>query len=632
MPPTLRWSDTIARSGRFKDVPSLHRDHREAARNSSQKKYSVRFQGAVTRPRRPRRRPDCSKPSAYQTSDIIDWTLSRDSSPNVNTDVVAVSTSAALEDQPGGQPARINLEQAPLQSDHPLDVALLDSGSTPLSTPFDINTQRLITEDADEFIEDADDWQAPSQASFENPTDASQLLGHHEPALLHPTEGLVHSNPYTHIQTPCDWSPGSVEPTALAVPHLFGELPYYAPSCRAPTNGAVADCSRYYQFYIEKAITRFTPFWNSLDNPFVTIAIPLSLASPTLWHAINALGASQLALESGPSSSTTDSTNALWHQRHVIASLKSGHVDYDISNPASFLACVMMQSMEVLNSGHRDWYHWLQTCLRLVQARNRLQEDMQEGTAWSAMTKIVVAMETLAAVTSDSEIRLAKRFWKLSSIGASRRLNGDPSWPEIPEIVHDGFFENLLGCPAIILKVLAEILVVLRSQGQTSDPAVPEQAAQALRWEDSLYRWRPDREDAPKNNMMEAFRHAVLVFYSREIRKMPYHHALVQHHVLLAIDFIKQLGMESHGVVATWPAMIVGLELDEMEHPEVAASLIDLLLRTASNRRPNSMNQDASELLMMIWSRRRVLQTQSDRCSVDWRVISEENGWKWSFW
>ena len=104
---------------------------------------------------------------------------------------------------------------------------------------------------------------------------------------------------------------------------------------------------------------------------------------------------------------------------------------------------------------------------------------------------------------------------------------------------------------------------------------------------------------------MQAFRHAALVFYSREIRKLPYYHGLVQHHVLLSIDFIKQLGLECHGVVATWPLMIAGLELDEIEHPEVAASVIDLLLPTTWNRQLHPMNQDASDLLNIVWSRRR---------------------------
>jgi hypothetical protein len=97
---------------------------------------------------------------------------------------------------------------------------------------------------------------------------------------------------------------------------------------------------------VEKVVPRVTARqWTAVDNPYLSFALPASMESDILRHAIYALSASQAApISANPK---LDSFKALWHKQNVIHLLRNSIVNCGPMNSASLVACYIMLLFEV---------------------------------------------------------------------------------------------------------------------------------------------------------------------------------------------------------------------------------------------------------------------------------------------
>jgi hypothetical protein len=85
--------------------------------------------------------------------------------------------------------------------------------------------------------------------------------------------------------------------------------------------------------------------WTAVNNPYLDFAIPASMESAILRHAIYALTASQAApLSTNPK---LDRFKALWHKQNVIHLLRKSLLDSGPPCSASLVACYIMLVFEV---------------------------------------------------------------------------------------------------------------------------------------------------------------------------------------------------------------------------------------------------------------------------------------------
>jgi hypothetical protein len=97
---------------------------------------------------------------------------------------------------------------------------------------------------------------------------------------------------------------------------------------------------------MEKVVPRVTARqFTAVDNPYLSFAIPASMESTILRHAIYALTASQVApMSTNPK---LDSFKALWHKQNVIHLLRKSITNLSSLSSASLVACYIMLIFEV---------------------------------------------------------------------------------------------------------------------------------------------------------------------------------------------------------------------------------------------------------------------------------------------
>lgn len=291
----------------------------------------------------------------------------------------------------------------------------------------------------------------------------------------------------------------------------------------------------------------------------------------------------------------------------------------------------------MLESGVKGWRHWLQGAILIIENRNKLEDDIIQGNRWSTFSKIVVAMETMASVTSDYPLSLSQKYWDafLRKPGGNCKSRLSDAKRIQERCSEDDFFEKLVGCPTVVFYVLAEISAYLQST-RTADPA--EQASlDSSRhfhcWEDLLIRWSPSNQSQGASiHVTEAYRFAALVHSSRSIRNLPYTHSIVQGHVSSTLHHLSCLDDKDYSVIATWPLMVASLELDDEKAPETASALLRQIRGGITSVRKDTVFENLGNLVSLVWKRRREARTWEQKIAVSWRDISAEQGWEWCFW
>jgi hypothetical protein len=249
-----------------------------------------------------------------------------------------------------------------------------------------------------------------------------------------------------------------------------------------------------------------------------------------------------------------------------------------------------------------------------------------------------VVNETLAAVSSNSGARLSSKYWK-----AFLRSLNDLSDSDLPvedlilqKCQEDKYFETLRGCPSVVLFVLAEITeyLELRKLGVPADNII-NTLHKYQRWENLLLRCDSSTLGASMMHLTESFRYAALVHLLRRIRKLPHTDSAVQGYVHLTLEHISCLDSSKPGFNATWPKMIAGLELDELEYPHLATRLLQDIHNThliRTNLCKDRSHDEAKELLLSTWLQRRKSRTWEERVAVDWLDIATAGGRKLTIW
>jgi hypothetical protein len=184
--------------------------------------------------------------------------------------------------------------------------------------------------------------------------------------------------------------------------------------------------------------------------------------------------------------------------------------------------------------------------------------------------------------------------------------------------------------------VLAEIIehLELRKLWDSAEHTTNTQKSYQ-RWEKLLTRCCSSSQDASMMHLGESFRYAALVYLLRRIRKLPYTDPAVQSYVHLTLEHISCLDSAKPGFNATWPKMIAGLELDEMEYPHMATRLLLDIHNThvvRSNLCIDRSHDESQELLLSTWLQRKKCRTWEGRVAVDWLDIATAGGRRMTIW
>lgn len=252
-------------------------------------------------------------------------------------------------------------------------------------------------------------------------------------------------------------------------------------------------------------------------------------------------------------------------------------------------------------------------------------------------------METLASVTANCEVSLSTRYW--DSYLQCITTDHDPGLSEedvtFDKCSKDKDFERLSGCPAIVMCVLAEMADHIQRANSKNMPATSTETAyyptmldkkRLQRWEELLMRPSSTCDDESRYHLMEAFRHAALVQFTRRVREIPYTSSIVQNHARLALQHIEGLDIGKLSVVGIWPMMIAGLELDEKDSPQLASALLQKINQTKALGGDEKMFSECESLVKLVWKERKESPTWEERSAVDWLKLSAQRGWTWCFW
>ncbi|CAG9981837.1 unnamed protein product [Clonostachys byssicola] len=358
---------------------------------------------------------------------------------------------------------------------------------------------------------------------------------------------------------------------------------------------------------------------------------------PILQHALFAL--TGYWASRSPSSRAEDSVKALWHKQKVLVLFRESLAAGDCASLPNLLACLFIQSIEIVDSGIGDWALWLQGIIMMLQGRDRLEADMVEASDWQVFTKCAVAMETMAAVTSWRPITISSAYWRafLGDLSVYYHVRRDGEMTVHRLCSQDQFFQKILGCPTIVLFVLCEIERYMASapcgggsvEGTRADN---DSNCRFNAWEDLLVRWTPPGDSSETlMSISEAYRNAALVHYSRRVRRLPYRHATVQQYIVRTLHHLKEFDYRMTSVNVIWPLMIASLELDIFERPELKQRTLEILEDFPPDVNRLVLFENCAELLRLVWDHRRRSELRGEE-PLDWRDISKEVGWVWSFW
>jgi Fungal specific transcription factor domain len=184
--------------------------------------------------------------------------------------------------------------------------------------------------------------------------------------------------------------------------------------------------------------------------------------------------------------------------------------------------------------------------------------------------------------------------------------------------------------------VIAEITehLELRRLGVLADDMTSSQI-KYQRWENLLLRCHTSTDSESMMHLSESFRYATLVHLLRRVQRLPHTDPTVQSYVHLTLAHIFRLDTSKPGFNATWPKMIAGLELDEVEYPDLAAKLLHDIRNThfiRTNLCRNRSHDESEELLLSTWSQRSNCQTWEERVAVDWLDIATAGGRRFTIW
>ena len=272
-----------------------------------------------------------------------------------------------------------------------------------------------------------------------------------------------------------------------------------------------------------------------------------------------------------------------------------------------------------------------------VKMRGKLENDLKDSNSWMRFAKCVVAIETFAATSARFDLLISGEYWNVY-----RRLRQDDlrniasgQRAQMKEYSEDEHFEKLIGCPVVVIYSLGRMVMLQQSREEMEGSSIvdPEWyntwAIETIKLEDLLLRWKPCSSNSDKMHLAESFRHASLIFYFRNLRRLPYIHETVQHHVQATFDHLQGLTFSSQlEGIALWPTMIAAIEIDERDAPELMIAAIDRI-RIMRRQKRDLLYQNAERALKLLWERRSKVETWEERVAVDWHQLSQEMGWKW---
>lgn len=263
--------------------------------------------------------------------------------------------------------------------------------------------------------------------------------------------------------------------------------------------------------------------------------------------------------------------------------------------------------------------------------RGQLEIDLRSSNSWIRLIKSVVAVETFAGTSADLDMVVSTKYWEIYR----RQREAERSAGSNSDFGEDQHFEQLIGCPAVVVYALGQMLVAIRARREADEERVIS-LEWLTRWnvdtaklEDLLLRWKPTNPNGDRVHLTESFRHASLVYYCHHVRCLPFTHTSLQFHVKKTFEHLLALGTASQlEGIALWPTMMAAIDIDEQKSPELMDIAIERIRLMASQKR-DPLYKHAEEALNMIWNRRISASSPEERLAVKWEDLNYEMDWKW---
>lgn len=269
--------------------------------------------------------------------------------------------------------------------------------------------------------------------------------------------------------------------------------------------------------------------------------------------------------------------------------------------------------------------------------RGQLEIDLRSSNSWIRLIKSVVAVETFAATSAGLDMVVSTKYWdtyrrqKEESLKALR----SGKFTENTDLGEDEHFVQVIGCPAVIVYALGQIVSSIRDRQRAEHAGVcsahwlESWQNETAKLEDLITRWKPCNEDMDRVHLMEAFRHAALVYYCHHIHGLSYTHATLQRHVRKTFEHLMSLrpGSQLEGI-ALWPTMIAAIDIDEQNNPDLMDIAIELI-RLMAEQKKDPLYIHAERALQLLWNRRLAARSLEHRTPINWEELSKEMDWKW---
>jgi hypothetical protein len=269
--------------------------------------------------------------------------------------------------------------------------------------------------------------------------------------------------------------------------------------------------------------------------------------------------------------------------------------------------------------------------------RGQLEIDLRSSNSWIRLIKSVVAVETFAGTSADLDMVVSTKYWEIYRRQREQNLKelGTEGAMGTSDFGEDPHFEQLIGCPAVVVYALGQMLVAIRARRE-ADEARTMSLEWLTKWnndtaklEDLLLRWKPSSPNSDRVHLTESFRHASLVYYCHHVRCLPYTHTSLQFHVKKTFEHLLALGSASQlEGIALWPTMMAAIDIDEQKSPELMEITIERIRLMASQKK-DPLYKHAEEALNMIWHRRMNASCLEERLAVKWEDLNYEMNWKW---
>lgn len=308
-----------------------------------------------------------------------------------------------------------------------------------------------------------------------------------------------------------------------------------------------------FDYYLQHVCPRTTPS-SRASSPFASVILPFCLsASPTLFHAIQALGACHWS-RFNPDYGTVAlrfKSQALKGLRYRLSS--EGSLSYS-QDPEVLVVMMMLCLYEIVDNCDQRWTVHLKGAKDLIRFKRQRQ------------------LEPSRATDSDPVSSFAERFFAFQDVMGRTAcgeevLFGSDYWQE-----HEGKVDLWMGCSPELVSILSSITELSRTRRRLSSDSARAsfslRAASLTRKLEGLVQEIDDDDDEALQSAAELKRLAAVLYLHCALYGASPGTPLVVNYVRRILRIVSDLLDSGSLVSMTWPVFVAAVELDPV-HDEL---------------------------------------------------------------